>query len=161
MYEAARTYASPTAIWVIVIVMTCVTAFMVGACAVADSVQARIIRRTRLGGTRQWTIEYAEAVGAGAGGQYEGQTAEMPPRPVPAQTSAASAADAREAAATGRHRRPGTDPTGETSAQGVPEQSPTAPGRHALPRQRGGDTDRAERSYSGPDRQEGDDSGRS
>jgi hypothetical protein len=42
---AARTTASPTAIWVIVIVMTFCTAILVSAAGIADSRQARASRR--------------------------------------------------------------------------------------------------------------------
>jgi hypothetical protein len=47
MIEAARTTISPTAIWVLCIVMAFLAGFMVSAPLVADSYQARMNRRYR------------------------------------------------------------------------------------------------------------------
>lgn len=117
MDEAAQTLASPAATWVIVIVMSIMTAILVGATIVADGVQNRENRRDRA----------ARGLASGHG------------------TAPPGAARADPVAG------------GETPAHAdLPVRTA---GQHAVPAQRAGDADHAERSYAGPVPPDGDETG--
>ena len=157
---AVRTTASPTAIWVIVIVMSICTGILVSAAGIADSRQARASRRRAGVFSLESTSAPAgtAAMDAGAGPPAPGEQASGPMsgrapagEPVPAPRSGGDTAGqpgpARQAPGlqpTGRHARPESDPTGE--APTLPDMPPVT-GRHAMPAQRAGDADQAERSY--------------
>ena len=122
---AVRTTASPTAIWVIVIVMSLCTGILVSAAGIADSRQARASRRK----AGMFSLESttgadgtAAAVDAGTGHPGSGEEA------------------------TGRPAWPEPDPAGEAPTR--PDLPPVT-GRHAMPAQRSGDADQPERSYRG------------
>jgi hypothetical protein len=182
---AVRTTASPTAIWVIVVVMVLCTGILVAAPAIADSRQARASRRA----AGLFSLESTPSAAAPAGlsqqaGQPAGRTggptepAGAEPRqaeaasgaavaaepvpggpargePVPAQRSGSDSGAGGQAPgqpAAGldpvrRHRRGEGDndagPAGE--APTLPDMPPV--GRQAMPAQRGGDGDQAERSH--------------
>jgi hypothetical protein len=97
----------------------------------------------------------AEAAG------YAGELGVEPPTvPIPAQrgqvASGAQGPREQQYAATGRHERSADPSVGETTRPDLPAQQ--APGRHAaeMPRQRTGESDRAERSFAGPAPQDDD-----
>ena len=218
MIEAVRTTASPTAIWVIVVIMSLCTAFLVAATATADAVQKRAFRRMRMtvrdapgpvrSGAPLGAGEAATepAVGA-AGGAAAAAAGGLPsPRTSPEVLAGQEGSRARDAAPAGMapagtgtgaqrmdpaNRVPAqrqdtvrqagygdrdsavqdaaeapTEPI-PTSERGTPERAvargrhaggdqeaaadPAAPtGRHAMPAQRRGESDRAERSFAGP-----------
>jgi hypothetical protein len=176
MDEAVRTVASPAATWVIVSVMLVVTAFMVGAALVADWWQARDQERSRLPGATgvaAGVAGHGTAVG-GAAAETPGvtRTAEPATAAEPTTATAAEPAAAESAAAAeramagyaipgqrsgsapgsgGRHRRPEAEPADAAAAGPDRPADRGAPGRHALPEQRGGGADRAERSSTGAD----------
>ena len=171
MVEAVRTTASTFGIWAIVVVaVVCLAVWLVGI-SVADNMQARESRRW-------WRRLHApESVPASAGvseipGQRRGDERqeatvgqEAATEPIPAQgRSPERESESETAAARGRHARPTLDGTGDfrrdsaeadwrTEAPTRPDlPAQTAPtGRHAMPTQRTGDADRAERSLAGQD----------
>ena len=137
MVEAARTTASTGATWAIVIVAVGVLAFWLIAVYLADRSQVRASGRGR-------TATYT---GAWAGGSVAGeQAAEIPQEAVhePIVTQ-------------GRHFRDEPVPHGEAPTRAdipaqpgeAPAKPAAEPGRHAMPAQRTGDADRAERSRAG------------
>jgi hypothetical protein len=147
MVEAVRTTTSTFGIWVIVVVAVVILAVWLVGISVADNIQARESRRwwQRLHGPEA-------ALGGGQEAVVGGIPAQAPP-PEP-----------EAVAGRGRHAKPTIDGTGDfrrdaaeadwrTDALIRPD-GPTgaAPtGRHALPAQRTGDADQAERSLAGPD----------
>ncbi|MCW2891015.1 MAG: hypothetical protein QOG28_1284 [Trebonia sp.] len=148
MVEAARTTASTGATWAIVIVAVSVLAFWLIAVYLADRSQVRASGRARA----------ATYTGAWAGGSVAGeQAAEIPEEAVhePIVTP-------------GRHVRDKPNPQGEAPTRAdVPAQPGEAPaqpaaetGRHAMPTQRTGDADRAERSRAGQGTPDEEDPGR-
>ena len=167
MFEAARTTASPAAIWTIVVVAVVVLAFWLTAVMLADRYQVRTSGRWRT--TREAELASGEvepASGGGwAGGSLPGADApEIPGEAVHEPISAGS-----------RHARDGSVPEGDIPTRvDLPAQSrgpdrmpaesdraqPTR--RPTMPAQRSGDADRAKRSYAGspPDEDESDQSGR-
>jgi hypothetical protein len=185
MDEAVRTTASPAAIWVIVIVMSIMTMILVSAAAVADSWQARIVRRARgarLGPAIGDVFTHAGTLGADSAGT-DMTSADAPqsgtadPSATGSETRAygpageSTAAEERgsrepvpaprtEQAAgqqpSGQHQREAADPGGD--APTLPDLPPVA-GRQAMPPPRSGDTDRAERSRSRTGTPEDDEAG--
>ena len=179
MVEAVRTTASTFGIWAIVVVaVVCLAVWLVGI-SVADNLQARESRRwwrrlhapesvpasagvSEIPGQRRGDEQGAErsAVGHQAAVEREAAT-----EPIPAQgRSPELESESETAAARGRHARPTLDGTGDfrrdsaeadwrTEAPTRPDlPAQTAPtGRHAMPTQRTGDADRAERSLAGQD----------
>jgi len=140
MVEAVRTLASPLDIWIIVVVMVILLAFWLSAIMFADHVQGRA------SGHSGDPIEN-EALGA----------------------------PAANAGLPGRHVRSENVPEGyqideyETDARTRPDiiytpPRPTGPARpasgYAMPAQRSGDADRAERSHAGPPPSQGDETTR-
>jgi hypothetical protein len=140
MVEAARTMASTGAIWAIVIVAVVALAFWLVAIYLADRSQVRASGRAR---AATWPVYQ----GAWAGGSVAGaQDVEIPGQPVhePIVTPGGHAAD--------EHDAQGETPTrADIPAQpGAAAAQPAAgSGRHAMPTQRTGDADRAERSRTG------------
>jgi hypothetical protein len=148
MVEAARTTASTGATWAIVIVAVSVLAFWLIAVYLADRSQVRASGRARA----------ATYTGAWAGGSVAGaQAAEIPEEAVhePIVTP-------------GRHVRDEPNPQGEAPMRAdvpaqpgeAPAQPAAEPGRHAMPTQRTGDADRAERSRAGQGAPDEEDPGR-
>jgi hypothetical protein len=148
MVEAARTTASTGATWAIVIVAVSVLAFWLIAVYLADRSQVRASGRARA----------ATYTGAWAGGSVAGaQAAEIPEEAVhePIVTP-------------GRHVRDEPNPQGEAPTRAdvpaqpgeAPAQPAAEPGRHAMPTQRTGDADRAERSRAGQRTPDEEDPGR-
>lgn len=156
MVLASQTTGTTAGIWAIVIVAVCALAFWLTAVMLADRSQARASGRARLAGDTRPALG-----GAWAGGSVAGARApEIPDEAVhePVVTPAGTpGAEAR-----GRHARDEeAAPQGETPTRAdIPAQR--TPGRHerpAMPRQRTGEADRAERSYAGqaaPDDEEQD-----
>jgi len=159
MVEAVRTTTSTFGIWVIVVVAVVILAVWLVGISVADNIQARESRRwwqrlhgpeAALGGGQEAVVGREAVVGQEA--VVGGIPAQAPP-PEP-----------EAVAGRGRHAKPTIDGTGDfrrdaaeadwrTDALIRPD-GPTgaAPtGRHALPAQRTGDADQAERSLAGPD----------
>ena len=97
------------------------------------------------------------AEAAGYAGELE---AEPPTVPIPAQRGqvppGAQGTQEQQYASTGRHERSADGSVGETTRPDLPAQQ--ALGRHAaeMPRQRTGESDRAERSFAGPAPQDDD-----
>ncbi|MGH3297874.1 MAG: hypothetical protein ACRDP7_39385 [Trebonia sp.] len=151
MVEAGRSFASTPAIWVIVIVMTLLLAFWLTAIYLADRSQARASGRAKVATWPSYPGAWARE---GAAGEQAAQIPEQAMR--------------EPAEAQGRHARdetspPGEEPTrfdipaqpGEASAQPAAES-----GRHAMPTQRTGESDRAERSHAGQSPPQEEDPGR-
>lgn len=133
MVEAARTMASPAAIWAIVIVAVVALAFWLTAIYLADRSQVRASGRAR---AATWPV-YAGPLARGS--MADEQAGEIP------EQAAAEQAEAR-----GRHVRDEPATEGETPTRvDVPAQPDAGSGRHAMPTQRTGDADRAERSRAG------------
>ncbi len=156
MVEASQTLLSPAGIWGIVIAMTLLLAFWLTAIVLANRSQARASGRSRLASATDPAL-----TGTWAGGSVAGtQAPEIPEES--AHEPIVTSGHAPDTEARGRHARddeavaPGQTPT----RANVPAQ-PTA-GRHArpdMPRQRSGESDHAERSYTGqpaPDDEEQD-----
>jgi hypothetical protein len=151
MVEAGRTMASPAATWAIVIVAVVALAVWLSAIYLADRSQARASGRSK---AETWPV-YA---GPWARGDMAGEQAAQIP-----QQAAREPARAR-----GRHARDEPAAEDETPtrpdipAQAGPEsgQPGAAPGRHAMPTQRTGEADRAERSRAGQGTPEQEDPGR-
>lgn len=159
MFEAARTTASPAAIWVIVIVAVVVLAAWLTAIMLADRYQARRSGNWQATGEAEAASGEAEVASSGgwAGGSLPGADAPEIPgeavhEPIEAQ---------------GRHARDGSVPEGDIPTRvDLPAQSrgpdampaeptpararPQSAERPTMPAQRGGEADRAERSYAGP-----------
>jgi hypothetical protein len=166
MNEAVRTTASPAAIWVIVVVMSIMTAILVSAAAVADSWQARATRRAR--GFDRLRPAVADAFTRGAAlsqdaaeaktGGGEGTPGQGPlaPETVPAPRSEAGW-QARPGPGAAQTSWSETDTAAEAPTR---PDLPPVPGRAAMPAQRSGDSDRAEQSPAGTGAQADDDPGR-
>jgi hypothetical protein len=185
MVEAVRTTQSTFGIWVIVAVaMISLAVWLVGV-YIADSYQTRLSRQRRTGAPGPAIREAGVPSSAIPGQRREAGQPEPEPEPEPAsETAAARGRHARPGAdyyaaadyyATADYKAAEKPPAGspETSPRGVddPDRSsqadaPTRPdlpaqpaptGRHAMPTQRSGDSDRAERTYAGPDANREDD----
>ena len=138
MVEAARTTASTGAIWAIVIVAVVALAFWLVAIYLADRSQVRASGRAR---AATWPV-YAGPWARGS--MADEQAGEIPEQAAPEQ-AAPEPAEAR-----GRHVRDEPPTEGETPTRvDIPAQPAAGSGRHAMPTQRTGDADRAERSRTG------------
>jgi hypothetical protein len=181
MVEAVRTTASTFDIWVIVAVaMICLAGWLVGV-YIADSYQTRLSRQRRVDAPGPALGQAGVPTSAIPGQRREAGQPEPEPEP---ETAAARGRHARPGTdyyaaadyyATADYKAAEKPPAGrpETSPRGVadPEKgsqadAPTRPdlpaqaaptGRHAMPTQRSGDSDRAERTYAGPDANRPDD----
>jgi hypothetical protein len=144
MVEAARTTASTGAIWAIVIVAVVALAFWLVAIYLADRSQVRASGRAR---ATTWPVY--------AGQRAQGSMADEQAGEIPGQ-AAPEPAEAR-----GRHVRDEPATGGETPTRvDIPAQPAAASGRHAMPTQRTGDADRAERSRAGQGTPDEEDQGR-
>ncbi len=124
---AVRTTASPTAIWVIVIVMTICTGILVSAVGIADSRQSRASRRAHgmisLGGA-SGPASPAGAMEAGAGRPRSGERAS---RPAPERAPAAAGPVPAQRSGSDTTTRPAADPMA-TPAGGQPPAAAAHPG---------------------------------
>jgi hypothetical protein len=140
MVEAARTTASTGATWAIVIVAVSVLAFWLAAIYLADRSQVRASGRARAATWPAYAGPWAR------GGMAGEQAAQIPEQAVrePGEARGGHAADepAQEAEPPTRADIPAQ------SARGSAQPGPAA-GRPAMPTQRTGDADRAERSRAG------------
>lgn len=133
MVEAARTTASTGAIWAIVIVAVVALAFWLVAIYLADRSQVRASGRAR---TATWPVDVSPWA---QGSMADEQAGEIPEQAAP-----------EPAGARGRHVRDEPATEGETPTRvDIPAQPAAGSGRHAMPAQRTGDADRAERSRAG------------
>ena len=133
MVEAARTTASTGAIWAIVIVAVVALAFWLVAIYLADRSQVRASGRAR---AATWPVYPGPWA---SGSMADEQAGEIPEQPAP-----------EPAEARGRHVRDEPAIEGETPTRvDIPAQPAAGSGRHAMPTQRTGDADRAERSRTG------------
>jgi hypothetical protein len=187
MVEAVRTTQSTFGIWVIVAVaMISLAVWLVGV-YIADSHQTRLSRQRRMDAPGPELSEAGGPAPAIPGQRREAGQPEPEPESEPELASETAAARGRHARpgtdyyaaadyyATADYKAAEKPPAGhpETSPRGVddPERgsqadAPTRPdlpaqaaptGRHAMPTQRSGDSDRAERTYAGPDANREDD----
>jgi hypothetical protein len=148
--EAANTTASTAGIWAIVIVAVLALVFWLTAIILADRSQVRASGRAGIAG------EPGPAVsGAWAGGSVAGaQAPEIPGKAVHEPIVV------HEAGTQGGQAGDEAVPPGEVPTRAdIPAQT-RAGGQHAMPRQRAGDADRAERSYAGRDTPEDEEPGR-
>jgi hypothetical protein len=151
MVEAARTTASTGATWAIVIVAVSALAFWLVAIYLADRSQVRASGRAR---AETWPAYAGQSARGGMAGDEAAR--------IPEQASRDTAG------ARGRHARDEPAAEGETPTRAdIPAQPAAgsaqpgaAPGRHAMPTQRTGDADRAERSRAGQGTPEQEDPGR-
>jgi hypothetical protein len=133
MVEAARTTASTGAIWAIVIVAVVALVFWLVAIYLADRSQVRASGRARA------TTWPAYAGPWARGSMADEQAGEIPEQAAP-----------EPAEARGRHVRDEPAAEGDTPTRvDIPAQPAAGSGRHAMPTQRTGDADRAERSRAG------------
>ena len=133
MVEAARTTASTGAIWAIVIVAVVALAFWLVAIYLADRSQVRASGRAR---AATWPV-YPGSWASGS--MADEQAGEIPEQAAPGPDEAR-----------GRHVRDEPATEGETPTRvDIPAQPAAGSGRHAMPTQRTGDADRAERSRTG------------
>ena len=132
MVEAARTTASTGAIWAIVVVAVVALAFWLVAIYLADRSQVRASGRAQATTWPAYPGQWAQ------GSMADEQAGEIPEQAAP-----------EPAEARGRHVR--DEPAeGETPTRvDIPAQPAAGSGRHAMPTQRTGDADRAERSRTG------------
>ena len=138
MVEAARTTASTGAIWAIVVVAVVALAFWLVAIYLADRSQVRASGRARAATWPVYEGPWAR------GSMADEQAGEIPEQAAPEQ-AAPEPAEAR-----GRHVRDEPATEGETPTRvDIPAQPAAGSGRHAMPSQRTGDADRAERSRAG------------
>ena len=138
MVEAARTTASTGAIWAIVIVAVVALVFWLVAIYLADRSQVRASGRAR---ATTWPV-YAGPWARGS--MADEEAGEIPEQAAP-EPAAPEPAEAR-----GRHVRDEPATEGETPTRvDIPAQPAAGSGRHAMPAQRTGDADRAERSRAG------------
>lgn len=167
MIEAVRTTASAGVIWTIVVIMSLCTAFLVAATSVADVMQTRRNRRMRMmvsrmpGATGLPSQRAAQDMLTNQGGPRRpdavpagmpsaGTERMDPVNPVPAQRQDA----ARQAGYSGRG--PAAQGAAEAPTEPIPSQGGASSrqageaGRHPMPAQRGGESDRAERSFTRP-----------
>jgi hypothetical protein len=185
MVEAVRTTQSTFGIWVIVAVAMISLAIWLVGVYVVDSYQTRLSRQRRLGAPGPALGEAGVPASAIPGQRREAGQPEPAPEPeLASDTAAARGRHARPGTdyyaaadyyATADYKAAERPPAGhpETRPGGVgdPEtgrqaDAPTRPdlpaqagptGRHAMPAQRSGDSDRAERTYAGPDANREDD----
>jgi hypothetical protein len=158
MVEAARTTASPAAIWTIVIVALVVLAFWLTAIMLADRYQVRTSGRIPVPDAAELEASDAQAR---QGLPYEQAAVPMAPTREPAGAAAQYARDGSVPEGDIPTRvdlpaqRSGDAVMSAESAQARPTTRP------AMPAQRSGDADRAERSYTGqpPDEDKSDRSG--
>jgi hypothetical protein len=185
MVEAVRTTQSTFGIWVIVAVaMISLAAWLVGV-YIADSYQTRLSRqRRRMGAPGPVLTGAGESAASSIPGQRR-DAGQPEPEPAPEPTQETAAARGRHARpaeyyaaadyyGTADYKAAEKTPAGhpETMARGVGDaatggqaDAPTRPdlpaqpstGRHAMPAQRSGDSDRAERTYAGSDADHQDD----
>jgi hypothetical protein len=140
MVEAARTTASTGATWAIVIVAVSVLAFWLAAIYLADRSQVRASGRARAATWPAYTGPWAR-------GGMAGEQAVQIPEQAMREPGAAPGSHATDEPA-----REGEPPTrADIPAQSAPGSAQPGPaaGRPAMPTQRTGDTDRAERSRAG------------
>ena len=187
MVEAVRTTQSTFGIWVIVAVAMISLAIWLVGVYVVDSYQTRLSRQRRLGAPGPALGEAGVPASAIPGQRREAGQPEPAPEPeLASDTAAARGRHARPGTdyyaaadyyATADYKAAEKPPAGnpETRPRGVPDpaagsqaDAPTRPdlpaqatptGRHAMPAQRSGDSDRAERTYVGPDANRDDDQG--
>jgi hypothetical protein len=146
MVEAARTMASPAAIWAIVIVAVVALAFWLVAIYLADRSQVRASGRARAATRPVYAGSWARG-----GSMADEQAGEIPEQAAPEQAAP------EQAEARGRHVRDEPATEGETPTRADIPAQPAAgserpaagSGRHAMPTQRTGDADRAEHSNTG------------
>jgi hypothetical protein len=150
MVEAARTTASTGATWAIVIVAVVALAFWLAAIYLADRSQVRASGRNR---PETWP---AYAGPWARGGMAGDQAAQVP------EQASRDPAGARGRHARDEHAEDETPTLADIPAQPAAGsgQPGAAPGRHAMPTQRTGDADRAERSRAGQGTPEQEDPGR-
>jgi hypothetical protein len=170
MVEAVRTTQSTLGIWVIVAVaMISLAAWLVGV-YVVDSYQTRLSRQRRMGAPGPVLTQAGVSATASSipGQRQDAGQPEQEPAPDPAAARGGqvrppeyyAAADFFETAdyKAAEKPRPGYP---QTRARGVSDAMSAgqadAPTRPDLPAQRGGDSDRAERTYAGPDADHPDD----
>ena len=133
---AVRTVASTAEIWVMVIVLSILTGILVSAAAMADAWQVRANRRAR----RLAALGFRE-IGGGA---------DPDATPVTAGVAGDMAkAGAAGTAGTGREMVPAPRPGGVAADAPTLPDLPAVPDGQALPGQRGGESDRAERAGGG------------
>ena len=132
---AVKTVASTAEIWVMVIVLSILTGILVSAAAMADAWQVRANRRAR----RLAALGFREVGGA-----------DPDAAPVAAVVAGdmthAGAAGAAGGAGAGREMVPAPRPGGVAADAPTRPDLPAVPGGQALPGQRGGESDRAERA---------------
>ena len=170
MVEAVRTTASTFEIWAIVVVAVVVLAIWLVGISVADNIQARESRRwwQRLHGPQSGLGSPESALGSVGSSAVPGQRRGDEQGGEPA--APAPEPESESAAARGRHARPTIDGAGDFRRDAAEAdwrtEAPTRPdlpaqgaptGRHAMPAQRSGEADRAERSLAGPDADRTDD----
>jgi hypothetical protein len=161
--EAVRTSTSTFGIWAIIVVAVIVLAVWLVGISIADNIQ---IRESRRWWQRVHGSEPEQAMGSAVVSEVPGQRRgdEAVTEPIPAQPSAPEremvAARARPALPTqptldgaGDFRRDAAEADWRTDAPTRPDLPAQAgpSGWHAMPTQRTGDTDRAERSLAGPE----------
>src|SRR6202044_813811 len=185
MVEAVRTTQSTFGIWVIVAVaMISLAVWLVGV-YIADGYQTRMSRQRRMGAPGPALSGTGVPASSIPGQRREAGQPEPEPEPqLASETAAARGRHARPGAdyyaaadyyATADYKAAEKPPAGspETRPRGVGDPEPgsqadgpprpdlpaqAAPtGRHAMPTQRSGDSDRAERTYAGPDANREDD----
>jgi hypothetical protein len=148
MVEAARTMASPAAIWAIVIVAVVALAFWLVAIYLADRSQVRASGRARAATRPVYAGSWA------TGSMADEQAGEIPEQAAPEQAAPEQAAPEQAASepaeARGRHVRDEPATEGETPTRvDIPAQPAAGSGRHAMPAQRTGDADRPDHSGAG------------
>ena len=143
MLESVRTSTSTFGIWAIIVVAMIVLAVWLVGVSVADNIQTRESRRwwQRVHGS-----EPEPAVGSAVVSEVPGQRRgdQAVTEPIAAQPSLDGAGDFRRDAAEADWR------TDAPTRPDLPAQAGPS-GWHAMPTQRTGDTDRAERSLAGPE----------
>ena len=128
MVEAARTTATPAATWAIVIVAVVALVFWLTAIYLADRSQVRASGRAQAAAWPPYTGPWAR-------GSMPGEQAARVPEQAAREPAEAPA------------------PQGEAPTRAdVPAQPAAGTGPHAMPAQRTGAADRAERSYASQDR---------
>jgi hypothetical protein len=172
MFEAARTTASPAAIWTIVIVAVVVLAAWLTAIFLADRSQVRASGQSRpgtmakpalgstwaregLAGETEAASGEAEFVSSGrwAGGSLPGADApEVPGEAVHEPIGVKGQYTGDEAVPEGDIPTRVDLPVQSRGPDAMPAESAQArpTGLHTMPAQRSGEADRAERSYAGP-----------
>jgi hypothetical protein len=161
MVEAVQTSTSTFGIWAIVVVAVVVLAVWLVGISVADNIQTKESRRWRQ--LRDSEPEPA-MVSPEAALDRAGSSTVPGQRRGDEGGAERAAAGQKAAAARGRHAKPALDGAGDFRRDAAEAhwrtEAPTRPdlpaqtastGRHAMPAQRTGDTDRAERSLAGPD----------